>query len=128
MKLIALLMSVLSVASAMMAGGMSGWTKVDKTSGEYQLFKSYQPAVEGYMSTQYSMFEPTHVKQQVVAGMNYEIMYMVNTGDMLQASVYQPLMIPGMNSSPQVNSVKNLGKMTLLDLSNVSVIPVTLIL
>ena len=111
MKLIALLMTVLSAVSAMMPGGVSQWIPIEKNSQMYNQFKGYQPFVEGYAKTRYSSFEPTHYTQQVVAGMNYSIRYMVNTNELIEAQVYQPLMIPGMNSNPQVNSVKSLGKM-----------------
>ena len=119
MKLLALLMSMLAVASAL--GGMSGWQKVVPGGYNYHLFKSYQPAVQSFRGSQFSVFEPVEYQEQVVAGMNYKIRYVVDSqNSMMEVTAFQPLAIPGQNTAVQISQVQPVSK--LLDLVEIPVV------
>ena len=65
-------------------------------------FKNYQSIIENEANAKFDKFEPIRYSQQVVAGMNYKIVYDIGEGRTIYVSVYQPL--PYTNDPAVINS------------------------
>lgn len=89
-------------------GGMSAFKKIDpaENGGMKLTLMKYRKYIEMNMKKKFKMFVPEMYKQQVVAGMNYEIIYKVgedmNKTDKINVKIYQPLG----NAPPRVTSTK----------------------
>lgn len=79
------------------AGCMSGYKKIDPAeNGDIKLmFTKYKTYIEKTMKRTFTTFTPVSYKQQVVAGMNYEIIYKVKDTkgkeENIDVKVFQPL-------------------------------------
>lgn len=79
------------------AGCMSGYKKIDpaENGGIKLTFTKYKTYIEKTMKRTFTTFTPVSYKQQVVAGMNYEIIYKVKDTkgkeENIDVKVFQPL-------------------------------------
>jgi len=79
------------------AGCMSGYKKIDpaENGGVKLIFNKYKKYVETTMKRTFTTFTAVSYKQQVVAGMNYEIIYKVKDTkgkeENIDVKVFQPL-------------------------------------
>ena len=91
MKYLPIVALFVSIVSA--AGGHSGMMPIEEASEDkLALFRDYQGLIEAETGNQYNeIFEPISFSQQVVAGMNYSILYDIGNGQTLKVDVFQPL-------------------------------------
>ena len=97
------ILSALVVGLVHSSGGWSGLREIEGADA-YQLeqFKNYQSLIENEANAKFDKFEPIRYSQQVVAGMNYKIVYDIGEGRTIYVSVYQPL--PYTNDPAVINT------------------------
>ena len=68
-------------------------------------FNGYVPMIQEYANKKYTKLTPITFKRQVVAGMNYQIVYQVgdDASKTITVTIYEPL--PYMNDVPYVKSM-----------------------
>ena len=97
------ILSALVVGLVQSSGGWSGLKEIEGADA-YQLeqFKNYQGLIENEANAKFDRFVPIKYSQQVVAGMNYKIVYDIGEGRTIFVSVYQPL--PYTNDPAVINT------------------------
>ena len=84
------------------AGGFGDMIPIDNTTdiSKIEQFKGYLNMIQEYAGKKYSKLTPISYKQQVVAGMNYTIIYQVGDDPKktIEVTIYEPL--PYMNDVP----------------------------
>ena len=71
---------------------LGGWNAGSELSQEqYELVVSLKNEVEGITNAVYENFQPLKIKQQVVAGINYNVKVQTAEGEYIHVKIFKPL-------------------------------------